>query len=103
MPRFICDRCGMTIPPHAHYVVKMEVYADPSLPAVSSDDLEETDYAQRTADLLREMEGMSAQELEDAVHWRREFKICRPCQVGLLRNPLGAEGSGSSPQVPNPA
>jgi ribosomal protein L40E len=96
MSRFICDRCGMTIPPHAHYVVKMEVYADPSLPAVSSDDLEETDYASRTADLLREMEGMSAQELEDAVHWRREFKICRPCQAGLLKNPLGAAESGSS-------
>jgi ribosomal protein L40E len=90
MPRFICDRCGMTIPPHAHYVVKIEVYADPSLPAVSSDDLEETDYAQRTADLLREMQGMSAQELEDAVHWKREFKICRPCQVALLKDPLGA-------------
>ena len=90
MPRFICDRCGMTIPPHAHYVVKIEVYADPSLPDVSSDDLEETDYAQRTADLLREMEGMSAQELEEAVHWKRDFKICRPCQVRLLKNPLGA-------------
>jgi hypothetical protein len=90
MPRFICDRCGMTIPPHAHYIVKIEVYADPSLPAVSSDDLGETDYAQRTADLLREMERMLAQELEDAVHWTRDFKICRPCQFALLKNPLGA-------------
>ncbi|MDB5324234.1 MAG: hypothetical protein JWN40_5865 [Phycisphaerales bacterium] len=79
----------MTIPPHAHYVVKIEIYADPALPAVSSDDLEETDYAQRTADLLREMEMLSPQELEDSVHWQRDFKICRPCQRALLRNPLG--------------
>jgi hypothetical protein len=89
MPRFICDRCGMTIPPHAHYVVKIEIYADPALPAVSSDDLEEIDYAQRTADLLREMEALSPQELEDSVHWQRDFKICRACQRALLRNPLG--------------
>jgi hypothetical protein len=81
----------MTIPPHAHYVVKMEVYADPTLPAVSSDDLEETDYARRMGELLAEMEGLSAEELEDAVHWRREFRICRPCQRALLKNPLGAE------------
>jgi hypothetical protein len=81
----------MTIPPHAFYVVKMVVYADPSLPAVTSDDIEEMDYDRRLGELMGEMKGMSAQELADSVHWEREFKICRPCQVGLIRNPLGAE------------
>jgi hypothetical protein len=81
----------MTIPPHAHYVVKIEVYADPTLPAVSADDLAEMDYARRMQELLAEMEGLSSEELEDSVHWRREFRICRPCQVALLKNPLGAE------------
>jgi hypothetical protein len=87
--RHICDRCGDSIPPHAHYVVKIQVYADPSMPDVTSDDLEESDYALRTADLLQQMEGMSAEELENAVHWSRDFRICRPCQVALLRDPLG--------------
>jgi hypothetical protein len=91
MARFICDRCGMTIPPHAQYIVKMEVYADPTLPEVSADDLEETDYARRMEELLAEMEGISAEELEESVHWRREFRICRPCQRALLKNPLGGE------------
>jgi hypothetical protein len=81
----------MTIPPHAHYVVKLEVYADPTLPDISADDLEEMDYARRMQELLAEMEGLSSEELEDSVHWRREFRICRPCQRALLKNPLGAE------------
>jgi len=89
--RFICDRCGDSIPPHAHYVVKMEVYADPTMPAVTSDDLEEADHARRVAELLASMEGMTAEELEDSVHWAREFRICRACQVRLIGNPLGAE------------
>lgn len=86
--RFICDRCGMTIPPHAHYVVKMRVYADPSMPAVTADEIEEADYERRTAELMKHMQAMSAQELEDSVHWEREFKICRSCQIQFIRNPL---------------
>jgi hypothetical protein len=88
MPRFICDRCGDTIPPHAHYVVKMQVYADPTLPPVTSDDIEEADHDRKMSDLLKEMESLSEEELENAVHWEREFRVCRPCQVQLLRNPL---------------
>jgi hypothetical protein len=79
----------MTIPPHAHYIVKMQAYADPTLPAVTSDDLEETDYDRRIADLLEQMEHTSAEDLEADVHWEREFHLCRPCQRELLRNPLG--------------
>ena len=90
MPRYICDRCGDTIPPHAHYVVKMQVYADPTLPPITSDDLEESDYDQKIADLLRQMQNTSAEDLEAAVHWEREFRICRPCQLEILRNPLSA-------------
>jgi hypothetical protein len=90
MARFICDRCGMIIPPQAFYVVKMTVYADPSLPATTSDEIEEMDYERRMTELMAQMKNMSAQDLEDSVHWEREFKICRPCQVALLRNPLGA-------------
>jgi hypothetical protein len=89
--RFICDRCGMTIPPHAHYVVKMSVYADPSVPSATSDEIEEADYERRTAELMKEMAGMSAQELEDSVHWEREFRICRGCQMRFIRDPLGSE------------
>ena len=90
MPRFICDRCGMTIPPHAHSIVKIEIYADPTLPDISADELEEADYAKRMADLLKEMESLSQEQLEDAVHWQRDFKICRSCQLHLIKNPLSS-------------
>jgi hypothetical protein len=90
MPRHICDRCGDTIPPHAHYVVKMQVYADPSLPPVTSDDLEETDYTRRIADLLKQMESLTPDQLEQSVHWQAEFRICRPCQQTLIQNPLNS-------------
>jgi ribosomal protein L40E len=89
--RFICDRCGNTIPPHAHYVVQMRVYADPSLPAVTSDEIEEADYDRRMSELMKQMEGMSEEQLQDAVHWQREFRICRACQARLIRDPLGAD------------
>ena len=39
--RVICDLCGDTVPPHAHYVVRIDVFADPSLPPVTTDELEE--------------------------------------------------------------
>lgn len=92
--RFICDRCGNTIALHAHYIVKMQVYADPSLPAVTADDIEETDYQNRMSELLKQMESMSANQLEDAVYWHREFRICRSCQLKLIRDPLSSVSNG---------
>jgi hypothetical protein len=56
---------------------------------VTSDDLEETDYEHRMSDLIKQMESMSAEQLQDAVHWQREFKICRSCQIHFIRDPLG--------------
>jgi hypothetical protein len=88
MPRHICDRCGDTIPPHAHYVLKMQCYADPSLPPVTSDDLEEADYDHKIADLLKQMASIPPDQLERSVHWEQEFRICRPCQQALLKDPL---------------
>ncbi|MDB5325140.1 MAG: hypothetical protein JWM57_709 [Phycisphaerales bacterium] len=92
--RVICDRCGGVIPQHAHYVVKIDVYADPSMPDVSLDDLEETDFDATMARLLEEMKGATAEELEDAVAKRFEFRICRSCQLRLIRDPLGRGRGG---------
>src|SRR3712207_6896417 len=38
----------------------------------------------RSSDLMAQMADMTERELEDSVHWAREFRICRPCQVRLL-------------------
>ena len=87
--RVICDLCGDVVPPHAYYVVKIDVYADPSMPGVTGDELEEMDAEAKVADLIKQMEGMSADDLQDQVHRRFEYRICRGCQRRFLANPLG--------------
>jgi hypothetical protein len=85
----VCDICGRQIPAHGHYIVRIEVFADPAMPAVSEAEMEQADYAQVIADLLKEMEQYSVEDLQDQVHRQFEFRICRVCQIRFLVNPLG--------------
>ena len=97
--RVICDRCGRAIPRHAHYRVRIDVVADPSPPEITQEDVEEADYDWTVAQLLDEMKNATADELEEAVAKSFEFRICRACQVRLIRNPLGRTtdtGSGTN-------
>ena len=87
--RVVCDVCGASAPPHGHYIVRIDVFADPSVPSVSSNDLEQTDFDEKFAELLQSMKDLSADDLQDDVHRRFEFKLCRPCQRRFLANPLG--------------
>jgi len=87
--RVLCDLCNRTIPPHAHYIVKIEVFADPKMPAVTSEEMEEADYQAAMKELIEQMKGMSADDLQDQVHRSFEFKLCRACQMRFLVNPLG--------------
>lgn len=84
-----CDRCGRRIPPHAHYIVKIEVFADPTMPNFTAEDVLWSDLDAEMADLLKLMRSMSAEELQDQVHRQFQFRLCRPCQMKYLRNPLG--------------
>jgi hypothetical protein len=85
-----CELCDRELSPGGgHYVVRIDVFADPSVPPVSSDELSSTDFDQELDALLKQMEGMSAEDLQDQVHRRFEYRICRPCQLRLLANPLG--------------
>jgi hypothetical protein len=87
--RVICELCGRATPTRASYVVKIDVYADPSTPPMSTEELEATDFDQTFADLIEEMKHLSADDLQDDVHRRFEYRICRPCQRRFLANPLG--------------
>src|SRR5215207_6566527 len=87
--RVTCDLCDRVVPPGAHYVVKIEVFADPSAPSISTEDLEEADFDQTFAELIEEMKHLSADDLQDDVHRSFEYRICRPCQRKFLANPLG--------------
>ena len=86
----------MTVPPSAHYVVRIDVFADPSVPEMTTEELEETDFDQTFDDLLAQMKHLSADDLQDDVHRRFEYKLCRGCQRLYLANPLG------KPRTPRP-
>src|SRR3954453_16604722 len=88
-PRVNCDLCSRPVPPHGHYVVRIDVFADPEMPAVTSEEIEEADYQNAMKERLEQMKGMSGDELQDEVHRRFEFKLCRACQMRFHVNPLG--------------
>lgn len=84
-----CDLCNRILPPHGHYIVKIDVFADPKMPPVSSAEMEEIDYQEAMKQLMEQMKGLSADDLQDQVHRNFEFKLCRACQMRFLVNPLG--------------
>jgi hypothetical protein len=87
--RVICDICGQVVAPHAHYIVNIEVFADPKMPPLDTDELEEKDLPQTMAKLMSELKQYTAEELQDQVHRRFEYRLCRACQMRFIANPLG--------------
>jgi len=92
-----CDLCGRPLPSHGFYVVRIDVFADPSLPPTTADALAGTDLAAEMAALVEQMKGMTADDLQDDVHRRFEYRLCRPCQRQVLANPLGKPRGRTGP------
>ena len=84
-----CELCGRTVAVHESYVVRVDVFADPSVPSVTSEQLQGIDFDETMADLMEQMKHLSADDLQDDVHRRFEYRLCRPCQRRFLANPLG--------------
>ena len=82
--RTTCDQCGQVLPTEASYVVRIDVFADPSMPQLSGEDLQEMDFDKTFAELIEQMKHMSAEELQDQVHRRFEYRLCPACQRRLL-------------------
>jgi len=90
MPETVaCELCGRIVERHASYVVRIEIFADPSMPPLESEALAITDFDQLADELIDQMEGMTSDDLQDDVHRQFEYHVCRPCQRLLLANPLG--------------
>jgi hypothetical protein len=87
--RECCDLCGVTLVPHLHYIVRIDVMADPSIPAIKSDQFNETNFGQSISSIIDAMKNMDADELQDQVFRRFEYCICPKCQARVLANPLG--------------
>lgn len=85
----ICDACRRALHKHESFVVRMDVFADPSAPELSKEDLEREDFDATFNELMEEMNGMSADDLQDGVHRRFEFRLCFVCHRQFLANPMG--------------
>ena len=85
----VCDVCGRDVDLHASYVVRIDVFAEPSTPPMTGEELAGIDFDATYSDLFDQMKQMTADDLQDDVHRRFEFRVCRPCQRRFLANPLG--------------
>src|SRR2546423_13912454 len=84
-----CALCGRRIPPHEHYVVRIDVFADPSLPELSAEEVQSLNFDEELRKLVEEMKHMSEEELQDQVHRRVLEKNFRGCQGEVFGDPLG--------------
>ena|ERR1041384_6746213 len=87
--RILCAVCGRVIQEHESYVVRIDIFADPAMPPITVEELEKMDFDATLAGLLEQMRQMSPEELQDQVHRRFEYRLCRLCQIRFLTNPLG--------------
>ena len=90
MPESVdCELCGRGVAIHASYIVRIDVYADPTLPDISSAALAALDFDAAMEQIATEAESLSAEDLQDGVHRRFEYRLCAGCQKRFLANPLG--------------
>jgi hypothetical protein len=85
----VCALCLNPIPPGAGFVVRIDVFADPQLPPMTTEQIAAADFNGTLAELMLQMEKMTADELQDGVHRRLEYRLCATCHKSYLANPLG--------------
>jgi hypothetical protein len=84
-----CDICGTLVELPESFVVRIDVYADPTIPDISSEDLAKLDLNAALAEAAEAAEHMTVEDLQDGVHRRFEYRLCARCHPGFLANPLG--------------
>lgn len=84
-----CDLCHRTLPVHESFVLKMDLYADPSMPPMTSEQIASADLDQALSEVLKDVQELTAEELQDGVHRHFDFRLCPTCHKQFLRNPLG--------------
>lgn len=70
-------------------MVRIEVFADPEMPEMEAHTLANKDFQKEIAQLIEQMKHLTADDMQDQVHRRFEFTLCRPCQIRFIINPLG--------------
>jgi ribosomal protein S27AE len=78
---------------HASYVVRTEVFADPSLPPVTGDELAGFDFDAALEQIAQEAAGLTADDLQDGVYRRFEHRLCPRCSGGSWPTRSASRGS----------
>lgn len=89
-----CALCNRPIADGSHYVVRIDVFADPAMPAMTGEQLASADLQAEMDALIEQMKGMSPDDLQDDVHRRFEYRVCGTCRRKVLANPLGLPRGG---------
>jgi len=84
-----CAICGRSVTVGEGFVARIDVFADPRLPHMSADEIAEGDLHAAIAAAIEEAKDLSADDLQDGVHRRFEYRLCALCQRRFLANPLG--------------
>lgn len=89
MDGITCDVCGkeLLVDEDTRYVVKIQVYAAYDPMELTADEVAR-DRSQELAELLRQLEEMDAEELQDQVARCFQFDLCPACQKRYLAEPL---------------
>jgi hypothetical protein len=84
-----CGRCARELKPGAgnFFRVTIEAVADPTPPVVAAEE-QAADLRTRIEQLIRQMEGLSAQEAMDQVYRRLTLYLCGPCYREWIENPV---------------
>ncbi len=90
MDGLVCDRCGsgLLLDSPVRYEVRIEVKAAYDPMEITEEDLRK-DYRAEMERVLRQLEGISAEEAQDQVYRELRFDLCAACRRPFLMNPLG--------------
>jgi hypothetical protein len=87
----LCARCLKELHPgqQSFYVVEIKAYADPTMPDVTKEELEKTDFTKALEELYRRSRHMSKRELMDQIHRQLTIHLCSACYAQWIENPAG--------------
>jgi hypothetical protein len=86
----VCSRCSAELRPGRGelYVVRIEAFADPSPPDLTSEDLMR-DLRGEIDRLIRSLDRLSPQEAMDQVYRRLTIFLCNACYRAWIESPAG--------------
>jgi len=83
-----CAVCERPVEIGAGYVVRMDIMADPELPPMTGEQIAQGNLNAAIAAVIEEARNLSAEDLQDGVHRRFQYRLCPACHKRFLANPL---------------